>query len=78
MMHGQTTHTHTYTLQNKLKQPQYKVQPNEITTRNPPTPSLMSMMEAAVCTDTSVHRRPESSTKWRKEYLDTRKRASLA
>jgi hypothetical protein len=46
--------------------------------KNPLTPSLMSMMEAAVFTDTSVHRRPESSTKWRREYLDIGKRVCLA
>ena len=26
------THTHAHTLQNKLKQPQYKIRPNEIVT----------------------------------------------
>jgi hypothetical protein len=61
-----------------LKQPQYKIHPNEIVTKNPPTPSLISMKEAPVFTDTTVNRRPKSSTKWRREYLDTRKRASLA
>ena len=26
------THTHTYSLQNKVRQPQYKIHPNEIVT----------------------------------------------
>ena len=37
-----STRTHTHTLQNKLKQPQYKVQPNEIVTIQSSTLSIRS------------------------------------
>jgi hypothetical protein len=50
------THTHTHTLQNKLKQPQYKIRPNEIVTIYP-SPVLLGceIEEHDVCGARSTH-----------------------